>query len=108
MSKRVLVVALVVAALGFASCSAQKHWFASGGSRADGVVHLSYTWALFEKPVVDPSEGVALATSKCAGWGYTSAQPFGGIVSRCNSTNYQGKCNGWIATAEYQCVGSPK
>jgi len=89
-----LVLMVVIAVLGVAGCAVRKDWFASGGSRADGTVQLSVTWGLFEKPVVDGAQGVALAKSKCEVWGYTGAQPFGGVFTQCNSTDYQGNCNG--------------
>jgi YecR-like lipoprotein len=98
---------ILAALLAASACAVRKDWFASGGSRADGTVQLSYTWGLFEQPVVDGAQGVALAASKCAGWGYSGAEPFGGAVTRCNSVDYQGNCNGWVATVVYQCVGNP-
>jgi hypothetical protein len=107
MTKRVALLMVVVAVLGVVGCAVRKDWFASGGSRADGVAQLSVTWAQFEKPVVAPNQGLALARSKCGAWGYTDAEPFGGQVTKCNSRDYQGNCNGWVATASYQCIGSP-
>ncbi|HUI26107.1 MAG TPA: YecR family lipoprotein [Candidatus Kryptonia bacterium] len=57
--------------------------------------------------MVDPNQGLAPARAKCGAWGYTDAEPFGGQVTKCNSTDYQGNRNGWVATASYQCIGSP-
>ncbi|QJD30915.1 YecR family lipoprotein [Methylococcus geothermalis] len=67
------VVWTVALLLGIAGCAVRKDWFATGGSRADGTVQLSYTWRRFEQPVVDGAQGVALATSRCAAWGYSGA-----------------------------------
>ena len=107
MRKRLLL-SLMTVLLGIGGCAVRKDWFANGGSRADGTVQLSYTWGLFEQPVVDGAQGVAIATSRCSAWGCNGAEPFGGLVTRCNSVDYQGHCNGWIATAVYQCIGSPR
>jgi hypothetical protein len=102
------VVAPITFLLVIAGCAVRKDWFATGGSRSDGTVQLSYTWGLFEQPVVDAAQGVALATSRCAAWGYSGAEPFGGIVTRCNAVDNQGNCTNWIGTAVYQCIGNPQ
>src|SRR5262245_60232952 len=97
----------MLALLTLAGCSVKKQWFANGGSRSNGTVELAVTWALFEVPIVDAAQGYALASAKCANWGFTNAEAFGGTNTRCNAVDYQGSCIGWIATATYQCVGAP-
>lgn len=93
--------------LGLAGCATTKEWGATGGSRADGTVKLSYQYGLFEKPQVSAQQGIELAKSKCAAWGYTDAEPFGAATRSCNNYSTSG-CNSWLVTAEYQCLGSPK
>jgi len=84
-------------------CATTKEWAATGGSRADGVVRLSYEYGLFESPQTSEQQGVELAKGRCAAWGYASAEPFGGQTRQCN--NYgSGSCNSWLVTREYQCV----
>ena len=94
-------------ALGIAGCTTIKEWGATGGSRADGTVRLSYQYGLFEKPQVSAEQGTELARSKCMAWGYTDAQPFGAATEACNNYGDSG-CTSWLVTAEYQCLGSPQ
>jgi hypothetical protein len=54
------------------------NYVATGGSKSDGTVKLSYEFGLFQEPVVNEQQGLELAKSKCAMWGYTGAEPFGG------------------------------
>jgi YecR-like lipoprotein len=88
-------------------CAVQKQWIPTGGSRADGTVDLSYEYGMFQKPQVDETQGVDLAASTCAGWGYTGAQPFGGTLSRCEAVNGYGNCVRFLVTRKYQCMGAP-
>ena len=97
-------IAFVILMLGLASCATHKDWVATGGSRADGVVRLSYEYRLFEAPQVDAQQGVNLAASRCAAWGYSSAEPFGGATRVCNNFS-SSSCNSWLVTAVYQCLG---
>ncbi len=104
MNKR--LVFLAFAALGDTGCETPKDWMATGGSRSDGTVKLSYQLGPFERPVVNNQQGLELATSKCQAWGYTNAEAFGGATRTCNNFTSSG-CNSWLVTAEYQCLGSP-
>jgi hypothetical protein len=88
-------------------CAVQKQLVATGGSRADGTVKMSYEFGMFEKPVVNIQQGIASATQRCRSWGYTGAEPFGGQTKQC--TGYGGgNCNHWTVTVEYQCTGGSK
>lgn len=81
-------------------------WQATGGSRADGNVRLSYEYREgLGKPVTDPAQAAKLAKSRCAAWGYQDASPFGGETRTC-SVRFLGLCDTWIVTREYQCLGS--
>jgi|SRR2546425_1235827 len=102
MKKRLVV--FIAVALSIASCATQKDWIATGGSRADGVLKLSYQYGLFEAPQVSAQQGVELAKSRCTAWGYSGAQAFGGVSRVCNNYSTSG-CNSWLVTAEYQCLG---
>lgn len=90
-----------------AGCATRKEFVATGGSRADGTVSLSYEYGMFQSPQEDQEEGVALASSTCAGWGYSGSQPFGGETQQCSAFNGYGKCVRWLVTRRYQCLGSP-
>lgn len=87
-------------------CATPKQWTATGGSRSDGVVKLSYEYGLFQRPEADEQQGLEIAISRCSAWGYTSAQAFGGQTRKCNNIS-SGNCNSWLVTREYQCMGQP-
>ena len=87
-------------------CATPMNYAATGGSRSDGTVKLSYQFREFQQPVVDAQQGIELAKSKCAAWGYTGAEPFGGELRTCAYSNQYG-CVQFLVTAEYQCLGGP-
>lgn len=86
------------------SCSTPMNYVATGGSKSDGTVKLSYEFGLFQDPVVNEQQGLELAKSKCAMWGYTGAEAFGGKLRNCTEYNKDG-CSRYLVTAEYQCIG---
>ncbi len=87
-------------------CATTKEYGATGGSRSDGTVKLSYQYGEFEEPVVDTQKAVELARTKCRAWGYDQAEAFGTEIKTCAETNQYG-CVQWLVTAEYQCLGGP-
>lgn len=97
-------VGLVVVLL--SGCATQKTLQATGGSKADGTVELAYQFGLFERPQVNWEEGVTIARSRCKAWGYSDAEPFGGVKTTCNQRNGYGNCIDTVVTATYQCMGS--
>ena len=103
MKKLLPILVLVGLATG---CATTKDWAATGGSRADGVVRLSYEYGAFEKPQLDESQAVMLASKRCSTWGYSGAEAFGGVTRRCSATAGLGGCNMWMVTKEYQCTGT--
>ncbi|HEY1270105.1 MAG TPA: YecR family lipoprotein [Candidatus Binatia bacterium] len=90
---------------GLVGCAVQKQWTATGGSRSDGIVKLSYEYRAFERPQTDQQQGLELAIKRCGVWGYTGAEAFGGQTRACNNTA-SGTCNSWLVTREYQCTGT--
>lgn len=86
-------------------CTTVKDWSATGGSRSDGVVRLSYEHGEFEKAVLNESQAIAIATKRCATWGYTGAEAFGGVSRQCSQHGGMGGCATYIVTKEYQCTG---
>lgn len=86
------------------SCATQKMWVATGGSRADGVVSVSYDYGAFEVPEVSEAQGQAEAAGRCAVWGYGGAEAFGGSIATCVLTDGFGGCNRWRVTKDYQCT----
>jgi hypothetical protein len=89
-----------------ASCTVTKVPVPTGGSRADGTIKMSYEYGGFERPQVDVNAAHLSAAQRCAAWGYTDAEPFGGYVSQCTAANQYG-CVHWFVTMTYQCTGHP-
>ena len=102
--KGLLVV--LAASVALAGCATTKSWSATGGSRADATVRLSYEYGALEKPQVNELEAQNLATARCKTWGYTGAEAFGGSTQQCNMPGGMSGCNRWLVTKEYQCTGT--
>ena len=99
---RMMLVLSVAMVLFLSGCAVHKDWAATGGSRADAVVQLSYEYGEFEQPIVDDQQGLELAIQRCQSWGYADAEAFGGI-SRVQNTS-----STWLVTKQYQCIGQGK
>ena len=93
----------LVAVLALSGCATPKHYGASGGSKADGTIKMSYTYGMFEKPVVDESQALTQAIRRCKVWGYASAEAFDFVNRQCQSTDANGSCTSWLVTKEFQC-----
>jgi len=107
MMKLPIPTVIVVIALGVIGCATTKILTATGGSRADGVVELSYEYRIFQKPVIQWEQGAATASDRCGAWGYSGAERFGGSTPSCQA--YQGqRCVRHLVTVLYQCIGSPE
>ena len=96
---------ICLATLILAGCAAQKQLVPTGGSRSDGTVKMSFEYGAFEVPQVDAAQGRETARQRCAAWGYSGAEPFGGSTRVC--TNSYNGCNRWMVTFEFQCTGTP-
>ncbi|UBB91487.1 YecR-like lipofamily protein (plasmid) [Xanthomonas oryzae pv. oryzicola] len=101
---KIFALAAIVAVLA-SGCASTKNWSATGGSRADATVRLSYEYTAFEKPQTNETEAINLATSRCKTWGYTGAEAFGGITQQCNMPGGMGRCQRFLVTKEFQCIG---
>ena len=101
--KTLSLVAIVIAVAGCASIKIPQ---ATGGSRADGIVELSYEYGVYEKPQVQWDQALITARQRCWAWDYQDAEPFGGTTSRCQAYNGYGNCVRFFVTAKYQCFGS--
>ncbi|EOC0029072.1 TPA: YecR family lipoprotein [Enterobacter hormaechei] len=98
---------LLASAIFLSGCAAKKDLVPTGGSKADGTVRMSYSYGMFEVPQVDPQQGIAAAKSRCAAWGYSGAEAFGGSTSVCSQMSSSG-CTLTTVTTEYQCTGDIK
>ena len=98
MKKTIFLIALLLTGSG---CVVQKIPFATGGSRSDGVITMSYTYGAFSTVEIDWGAVQSDAANKCAGWGYASAQPFGGQQTTCLDRD----CYSMQVDIDYQCMG---
>ncbi len=99
-----LVLLYVCIGLMLMGCATQKAWIPYSGSKSDGVVKLAYDYGGFEKPVVPEGQAYQVATERCRAWGYSGAEPFGGIFQTCLASNQYG-CIRYRVSTEFQCTG---
>ena len=98
------IVGLLITSLG--GCATVKVPQATGGSRADATVDLSFDFGMFEEPVVNWDQAADTARQRCSAWGYTDAEKFGGAKSECLQFNGYGSCTHTQVTMTYQCTGT--
>ncbi len=101
-----LLAASVLVIMSVQGCAVNKQLTPTGGSRADGTVKLSFEHSALEVPTFDVQQGMNAALQRCAAWGYTGAELFGGSTKTCSSVSGSG-CKLWLVTVEYQCTGTP-
>ena len=88
-----------------AGCATVSNMTATGGSRADGIVRLSYERGSWDKVNIDEADALRTAQARCQTWGYRDAEAFGGTTRVCNQPGLFGGCGRWLVTKEYQCIG---
>ncbi|WP_422823678.1 YecR family lipoprotein [Vreelandella vilamensis] len=93
----------ILAVTFIAGCASPKTMQATGGSKSDGTVNMSYEFGPFESPQVDMRAAQRAATQRCQAWGYESANAFGGGLSQCVSPG-SGMCKLTRVTHTYQCL----
>lgn len=98
---KLIVLTLLITLL--AGCATSKTMQATGGSKSDGTVDMSYEFGPFESPQVDMSAAQRSATQRCQAWGYSDAESFGGGLSQCVSPGGS-MCNVTRVTQTYQCL----
>lgn len=86
-----------------AGCATVSQMQATGGSRSDGIVKLSFEYGMFDKIQIDEAAALQIARQRCGVWGYTDADPFGGVVRQCQHYSSLG-CTHYFVTKEYQCT----
>lgn len=86
------------------ACTTNVTPLATGGSRADGTVVVSYQYGMFEQPVVDWSKATNSAIARCKAWGYRKATPFEGAENKCLAFNGYGNCVQTQVNTTFQCV----
>jgi YecR-like lipoprotein len=95
----------VVLVVGIAGCASVKTLEATGGSRSDGTVELSYEYGSLEAPQVQYEQGLLTARERCAAWGYSDAEAFGGQKETCQIPGTY-RCLRFFVTVTYQCIAS--
>ena len=102
MKTRILLV--VGALLAISGCAAQQPVTPAvvGGSRADGVVRVSYDGGV--NTPVNWAQADQQARESCAQWGYTGAKKFGGELRVCLQEAGIWGCVLHRITVEYQCL----
>lgn len=100
-----MLVAITLGAL-LSGCAVTKDWSATGGSRADGVVRLSYDSGEMETVRLNEAQAVKLAAQRCRTWGYAGAEAFGGVTRQCSQLGGLSGCARWMVTKEFQCTGT--
>lgn len=98
------LIAIAIAILGF-GCTVDKQLSATGGSRSDGIVELSYEIGGFQKAQIDWGRAQTDAVARCQAWGYQNAEKFGGEKRQCQMSSEYG-CSQWFVTINYQCSNS--
>lgn len=97
------LILLLLGVLFLQGCTYVKQWRASGGSRADGIVELSFILegGLGIKAIADPEQGISEALPRCIAWGYSKTEPFGFIDQKCQFFDWIKSC---VYTQKYQCI----
>lgn len=102
MKKAALLLSVIVAVAG---CATVSQMAATGGSRADGIVKLSFEAGMFDRVQIDEASALDTARRRCGVWGYNDAEPFGGVTRQCQQSSGYG-CMRWFVTREYQCLST--
>ena len=92
-------------ALLLSGCTVTVVPVATGGSRSDGIVKMSYQFSPMTIPQVDQTAAIRNAEMRCKAWGYDTAEPFDAGLTSCSQPSASG-CDMYLTTIEYQCIHS--
>jgi len=104
-NKILLFILVMVLTSGCAVRQISTEWQATGGSRGDATVKLSYQYGYGAMPQLSEQQAISMAKKRCKAWGYTGAEAFGGIITVCNQRDPYLGCIDNFVTKEYQCIG---
>lgn len=100
--KKILI--SVATLLVVSGCATLKTPQINGTNRNEGLVDLSYSYGLFERPQVNWEQAeLTTATQQCQSWGYQKPSANSDPWQECASTDSRGNCNSHIVTKRYQC-----
>lgn len=113
MHKKLMTLLLAAAfaiGTGCAPKTVTKNWEASGGSKADAIVEVGFTYnPQLEKPETSDAQARAEAIKRCQAWGYEDAEPFGMFKQNCQQMDFIPfaglQCQSMLITRQYQCLG---
>lgn len=100
MKKLALYTGLII----LSGCATPTTMSATRGSKADGIVEMSFEYGEFQQPVIDPDQGMEAAIKRCKAWGYSKAEPFDGGINTCVLPGGFGGCFRMRTTISYQCI----
>lgn len=103
--RKIITLGALGAMVTLVACTTVSQMEATGGSRSDGVVEMSFDYGAFQKLNIDKDASQAKATAACQAWGYQAAEPFGGALEQCTSMSGYG-CMQHHVTVKYQCTGA--
>lgn len=92
-------------AFALSGCAAVTDMSATGGSRADGIVEMSYQYMPFQQIKIDKTKALQSATKRCRSWGYQSAESFDDGLQSCVERDMF-SCNLYRVTVRYQCLNA--
>jgi hypothetical protein len=104
---RVLILVVGLGSLSLTACAVDKQLAATGGSRSDGIVELSYEIGDFQTAKIDWAKADLDAAQRCNAWNYQSAERFDGGRRTCQLIGDWG-CDRWFVTINYQCTNAVK
>ncbi|WP_115134119.1 YecR family lipoprotein [Neisseria zoodegmatis] len=102
--KKILLPLVVLLAVSACAIPTHKELIPTGGSKADGIIELSFEHTENEKPIIDEMAALDAAQKRCRAWGYDRAEKFGGHKRQCTVTGGFTGCFRSLITVQYQCL----
>ena len=102
--KKGIIVLLSALILTGCATPVQRNWTATGGSKSDGTIKLSYQHTMYEKPVLNETQALKIAKKRCVSWGFSNVEAFGGVIAQCQQLDPYLGCTSNLVTKEYQCL----
>lgn len=94
---------LMAVVLSVSACTTVTDMSATGGSRADGIVDMSYQYDVLQRVMIDKVKAQESAARRCQAWGYKSAESFDNGIRTCVDRDFI-SCNVYQVTVRYQCI----
>jgi hypothetical protein len=82
-----------------------KEYKTSGGSKADAIIEMSFSYGWLEDPEVDIEHAQYEAAQRCKSWGFDEADAFDLPTETCIRMSKKGNCKEFRVTKKFQCIG---